>query len=273
MAVVEVRNLVKDFTGGVRAVDGIDLATEEGEYLVLLGPSGCGKTTLLRMIAGLEQPTSGDVLIDGHVVSGLPPRARQVAMVFQSYALYPHKTVYANIVFPLRAAKVPKEERDRKVRWAAVAARHLTSAVPQAAPALRRRAAAGGAGPGARPAAEGFPARRATVQSGRQAAGVRARRAQAVPGGDRHDHDLRDARPGRGDGPRRPDRRALAGTRAPGRPPGRGVRRPGRHLRRHVHRLPADEPRAARRPARRLPAGAPAARGSGRPATTRCRSG
>ena len=130
MAVVEVKNLIKEYPGGagrrrprdrgaVRAVDGIDLATEEGEYLVLLGPSGCGKTTLLRTIAGLEQPTSGDVLIDGQIVTGLPPRARQVAMVFQSYALYPHKSVYANIVFPLRAAKVPKEERDRKVQWAA----------------------------------------------------------------------------------------------------------------------------------------------------------
>ena len=119
MAIVEVRKLIKEFPGGVRAVDGIDLATEEGEYLVLLGPSGCGKTTLLRMIAGLEQQSSGDVLIDGHLVSGLPPRARQVAMVFQSYALYPHKSVYANIVFPLRASKLPKDERDRKAHWAA----------------------------------------------------------------------------------------------------------------------------------------------------------
>jgi multiple sugar transport system ATP-binding protein len=130
MAVVEVRNLVKEFDGGVafgrrrshgrvRAIDGIDLATEEGEYLVLLGPSGCGKTTLLRTIAGLEEPTSGEVFIDGHSVTGLPPRARQVAMVFQSYALYPHKTVYANIVFPLRAARMPREDRDRKARWAA----------------------------------------------------------------------------------------------------------------------------------------------------------
>jgi multiple sugar transport system ATP-binding protein len=119
MAVVEVKNLVKEFPGGVRAVDGVDLATEEGEYLVLLGPSGCGKTTLLRTIAGLEQPTSGDVLIDGHLMTGLPPRARQVAMVFQSYALYPHKTVLANIAFPLRAAKMPREARDRKIAWAA----------------------------------------------------------------------------------------------------------------------------------------------------------
>src|ERR687893_97844 len=109
--------MVKEFPGGVRAVDGIDLTTEEGEYLVLLGPSGCGKTTLLRMVAGLEQPSSGDVLIDGHLVSGLPPRARQVAMVFQSYALYPHKTVLQNIAFPLKAEKMAKDERGRRARW------------------------------------------------------------------------------------------------------------------------------------------------------------
>ncbi|OXM64290.1 MULTISPECIES: ABC transporter ATP-binding protein [Amycolatopsis] len=120
MAVVEVRELVKEFDGGrVHAIDGVSLAAAAGEYLVLLGPSGCGKTTLLRTIAGLEQPTSGDVLIGGHVVTGLPPRARQIAMVFQSYALYPHKTVLANIVFPLRAAGMEREERERKARWAA----------------------------------------------------------------------------------------------------------------------------------------------------------
>uniref|UniRef100_UPI0035A24A75 ABC transporter ATP-binding protein n=1 Tax=Actinomadura hibisca TaxID=68565 RepID=UPI0035A24A75 len=103
----------------VRALDGVDLAAGPGEYLVLLGPSGCGKTTLLRTIAGLERPTEGEVLIDGQVVNGLPPRVRQIAMVFQSYALYPHKTVMDNIVFPLRAEKAPKETRERKARWAA----------------------------------------------------------------------------------------------------------------------------------------------------------
>jgi multiple sugar transport system ATP-binding protein len=117
--VVEVRNLVKEYDGGrVRAIDGIDLTTEEGEYVVLLGPSGCGKTTLLRTIAGLEQPTSGEVLIGGHVVNGLPPRVRQIAMVFQSYALYPHKTVFANIAFPLKAEGIEKGERERRVHWA-----------------------------------------------------------------------------------------------------------------------------------------------------------
>src|ERR687887_56553 len=112
---VEVRGLRKHYRGGdIRAVDGIDINTSDGEYLVLLGPSGCGKTTLLRTIAGLEEATEGEVLIGGNVVNGLPPRARQVAMVFQSYALYPHKTVEDNIVFPLKAEKIPKEQRRRK---------------------------------------------------------------------------------------------------------------------------------------------------------------
>jgi multiple sugar transport system ATP-binding protein len=118
MAVVEVRDLSKRFDG-VAAVDGIDLASTDGEFLVLLGPSGCGKTTLLRMIGGLEPPTGGDILIGGRVVTDLPPRARQIAMVFQSYALYPHMTVYNNIAFPLKAAKLPKDEQARRVAWAA----------------------------------------------------------------------------------------------------------------------------------------------------------
>jgi multiple sugar transport system ATP-binding protein len=117
---VELRNLHKKYDGSHRnAIDGVDLATEEGEYLVLLGPSGCGKTTLLRTVAGLEHPTEGEVVIDGAVVNGLPPRIRKVAMVFQSYALYPHKSVLANIVFPLKAEKMERAEREEKARWAA----------------------------------------------------------------------------------------------------------------------------------------------------------
>jgi multiple sugar transport system ATP-binding protein len=120
VAVVEVGALTKRFEGGeIKAVDGIDLQAEEGEFLVLLGPSGCGKTTLLRTIAGLEEPTEGDVLIDGQVVTGLPPRARQIAMVFQNYALYPQKTVFGNIVFPLKATELSKEDREKRARWAA----------------------------------------------------------------------------------------------------------------------------------------------------------
>ncbi len=118
MATVETRNITKHF-GEVEAVNGVDLSTKEGEFLVLLGPSGCGKTTLLRMIAGLEEPTSGEILIGGQVVNELPPRARKIAMVFQSYALYPHMTVFKNIAFPLKAQGVPKETWRSKVEWAA----------------------------------------------------------------------------------------------------------------------------------------------------------
>ena len=118
MARVEVRNISKLF-GEVRAVDHVDLETVEGEFLVLLGPSGCGKTTLLRMIAGIEEPTGGDILIDERVVTNLPPRMRNIAMVFQSYALYPHMTVYKNISFPLRARGVDRTTIKDKVEWAA----------------------------------------------------------------------------------------------------------------------------------------------------------
>jgi multiple sugar transport system ATP-binding protein len=120
MAIVETRQLRKLFTGAEQgAVDGVDLATQEGEFLVLLGPSGSGKSTLLRMIAGLETPTSGEVLIGGRVVNELSPRERRIAMVFQNYALYPHLSVYDNIAFPLKAQRVPKPQHRAKVEWAA----------------------------------------------------------------------------------------------------------------------------------------------------------
>jgi multiple sugar transport system ATP-binding protein len=118
VATVEARAIFKHFDG-VRAVDGIDLTAKEGEFLVLLGPSGCGKTTLMRMIAGLEEPSAGDILINGSVVTDLPPRARNIAMVFQSYALYPHLTIYKNIAFPLRAIGMSKDSIRKKVEWAA----------------------------------------------------------------------------------------------------------------------------------------------------------
>jgi multiple sugar transport system ATP-binding protein len=119
MAVVETRNLTKVFKAGeLGAVNDVSLVTEEGEFLVFLGPSGSGKTTLLRMIAGLEAPTSGEILIGGQVVNRLSPRERRIAMVFQSYALYPHLTVYKNIAFPLKAQKVPRDQHRKKVEWA-----------------------------------------------------------------------------------------------------------------------------------------------------------
>jgi len=120
MAVVETRDLTKIFKEGqLGAVNNVNLETREGEFLVFLGPSGSGKTTLLRMIAGLETPTSGEILIGGQVVNDLSPRERRIAMVFQSYALYPHLSVYKNIAFPLKAQNVKRELHKEKVEWAA----------------------------------------------------------------------------------------------------------------------------------------------------------
>ncbi len=120
MASVETRGLTKLFRKGqVGAVVNVDLESREGEFLVLLGPSGSGKTTLLRMIAGLEEPTSGEILIGGVVVNDWTPRQRRIAMVFQSYALYPHLTVLGNIEFPLKALGMRKPDRRKKADWAA----------------------------------------------------------------------------------------------------------------------------------------------------------
>ena len=119
MAVLETRKLTKVFKAGSEAaVNDVDLTSREGEFLVFLGPSGSGKSTLLRMIAGLEVPTRGEVLIGGRDVTSLAPRERGIAMVFQSYALYPHLSVRENIRFPLQAQKVPKATHAGKVTWA-----------------------------------------------------------------------------------------------------------------------------------------------------------
>jgi multiple sugar transport system ATP-binding protein len=117
MAAIATRDVRKEF-GGVVAVDGISLAVAQGEFMVLLGPSGCGKTTFLRIIAGLEQQTGGDIIIGGSVVNDLPPRARGIAMMFQNYGLYPHYRVRDNIAFPLRTQRTPAPEIKAKVAWA-----------------------------------------------------------------------------------------------------------------------------------------------------------
>jgi multiple sugar transport system ATP-binding protein len=109
----------KVYLDGTRAVDKIDLEIQDGEFMVLVGPSGCGKTTALRMVAGLEDISEGQVKIGDRVVNQLAPRDRDIAMVFQSYALYPHLTVYDNIAFSLRLRKTPKGEIDKRVRDAA----------------------------------------------------------------------------------------------------------------------------------------------------------
>jgi lactose/L-arabinose transport system ATP-binding protein len=122
VARIELVNLVKSY-GTVSAVRDLSFTIEDGEFIVFVGPSGCGKTTTLRLIAGFEEPDSGDIRIDGRVVNDLEPRDRGLGMVFQSHALFPHKTVAQNIEFGLRMKKVPKEERVRRVREVAAMVR------------------------------------------------------------------------------------------------------------------------------------------------------
>ncbi|MBV9446184.1 MAG: sn-glycerol-3-phosphate ABC transporter ATP-binding protein UgpC [Streptosporangiaceae bacterium] len=119
MAAIALRGLTKVYATGVKALDALDLEVDDGEFVVLVGPSGCGKTTALRMVAGLERITSGTVSFGDRVVNDVSPRHRDVAMVFQNYALYPHLTVYQNIGFALENKKVEKAERDRQIRSAA----------------------------------------------------------------------------------------------------------------------------------------------------------
>jgi multiple sugar transport system ATP-binding protein len=123
MAKVVLENLVKTFPEKngqeVRAVNGVSLAVEDRELMVLVGPSGCGKSTTLRMIAGLEEISSGSVAIDGRIVNDVPPKDRDIAMVFQNYALYPHMSVYENMAFGLKLRKLPKREIEERVREAA----------------------------------------------------------------------------------------------------------------------------------------------------------
>ena len=123
MATVVIENLVKAYPDkngpGATVVHGINLEVKAREFMVLVGPSGCGKSTTLRMIAGLEEITSGQVSIDGRIVNDLPPKDRDIAMVFQNYALYPHMSVYENMAFGLKLRKLPKAEIDARVREAA----------------------------------------------------------------------------------------------------------------------------------------------------------
>src|SRR6476469_7472187 len=118
MATVTFEHVTKKY-GEVLAVDDLNLAINDGEFMVLVGPSGCGKTTSLRMIAGLEEITSGDLKIGDRIVNDVPPKDRDIAMVFQSYALYPHMTVRDNMAFGLKLRKLPKADIEKRVKEAA----------------------------------------------------------------------------------------------------------------------------------------------------------
>src|SRR5438067_13000375 len=119
MAAIELEELTKVYADGTRAVDALDLAIDDGEFVVFVGPSGCGKTSALRMVAGLEDITGGAVRVGGKVVNHLPPKARDMAMVFQNYALYPHMNVYDNMGFGLKMRGIDRVEIRRRVEYAA----------------------------------------------------------------------------------------------------------------------------------------------------------
>jgi multiple sugar transport system ATP-binding protein len=119
MATVDFEHVDKIYAGGNQAVSSVDLHVEDGELMVVVGPSGCGKSTLLRLLAGLEPVTRGAIRIGERVVNDLTPQERNIAMVFQDYALYPHRTVRGNLEFPLLMRKLPREEIEKRVEWAA----------------------------------------------------------------------------------------------------------------------------------------------------------
>ena len=119
MARIELQDVSKVYTGGVRAVNALSLDIPDGDFMVFVGPSGCGKSTALRMVAGLEDITEGEVRIGDRVVNDMPPKDRDIAMVFQNYALYPHMTVEDNLAFGLQLRKTPKEEQKKRVAEAA----------------------------------------------------------------------------------------------------------------------------------------------------------
>ncbi|MEM6256791.1 MAG: sn-glycerol-3-phosphate ABC transporter ATP-binding protein UgpC [Planctomycetota bacterium] len=134
MSEVSLNQLQKSYDGKTNVVDGIDLTISDGEFVVLVGPSGCGKSTTLRMVAGLEDITNGTITVDGRVINSAPPKDRDIAMVFQSYALYPHMTVYKNMAFGLKLRKLPSDEIDRRVQDAAhkLSITHLLDRKPKA---------------------------------------------------------------------------------------------------------------------------------------------
>ena len=212
------KNVVKQYGDGFPAVNDVSLDIADGEFMILVGPSGCGKSTLLRMIVGLEDITSGDMLIGGKRVNDKAPRDRNLAMVFQNYALYPHLTVFENIAFPLRLRRTMSEDEIRtEGRGGRRDARADRAPRPQAGQPLRRPAPAGGHGPGDRAQGRRVPVRRAAVQPRRQAARPDAHRDPAHAAAHGHDHGVRHPRPDRGDDPRRPGRGAAQGRAAAGR--------------------------------------------------------
>ena len=174
MSYLEIKNLQKKYTkDGPLVVNNMNLSIEKGEFIVFLGPSGCGKTTTIRMISGLEDISGGEILIDGEDVIGKKPKDRGVSMIFQSYAIWPHMTVFDNIAYPLKLQKVPKDEIKKRVTAAAEA----TDIVGL----LNRTETEGCRIQGDRCKAEDLPDGRTAVQPGCKAPCVDENRAEEYP--------------------------------------------------------------------------------------------
>ena len=195
---IEFRNVTKTF-GGTCVVDDLSLEIGDGEFVVLLGPSGCGKTTTLRMLAGLETVTSGDIFIGGERVNDVPTQHRDLAMVFQSYALYPHMTIAENIGYPLRVRKLDKAERAEAREARRGNAGDRVTARTQTATTIRRRAAARRARACNRARAARVSDGRTALESRCAAARADARRVEASSASTRDHDDLCHARSGRSD--------------------------------------------------------------------------
>ena len=242
MSAVTFSQVTKRYKDGPKAVDALDLEIADGEFMVLVGPSGCGKSTALRMLAGLEEITEGELSIDDQVVNDLPPGDRDIAMVFQNYALYPHMTVRENIGFALEVAKMDKNEAKRHVEDAAemLGLTEYLDRLPKALSGGQRQRVAMGRAIVRSP--QGVPDGRTAVEPRRQAARPDAFRHHPIAGAARHDDGLRHPRPDRGDDdgpPRRGDaqRHPAAGGAAAAALP-----RAGEPVRGVVHREPGDEP-------------------------------
>src|SRR5215475_2410389 len=186
MAQVTLRKVIKKYDE-VAAVRGVDLDIADKEFIVLVGPSGCGKSTTLRMIAGLEEITGGDIAIGGDVVNDVPPKDRDIAMVFQNYALYPHMNVYENMSFGLKLKRRPKDEIDRRVKQAAQ--------ILDITELLDRKPKQLSGGPRQRARSQGLPVRRAAVEPRCQAARADAHRDQEGAPESAHHDGLRYSRP------------------------------------------------------------------------------
>ena len=259
MAHVVVKDLFKRY-GEFQAVHGINFEIGDGEFVVLVGPSGCGKSTILRMIAGLETVTGGEILIDGEVVNDTPPRERDIAMVFQDYALYPHMSVRQNLGFGLKMRGTARDRDQSRRRAHCRDPADRGTARPQAEGAFGRTTSARGNRSRDRARASALPLRRAPLQSRCSAARRDAHADQTTAHEFSGDQRLCHPRPNRGDDAGRPHRRSSERHHRAGGHAGAALRQARQSFCRRVHRFAEDE-----LPGRKAPAGKRrAVRNSGR---------